>query len=136
MKGVGSNLSSGGPLRSTKRSDERLASRNLLRVLLSVSLTAEKPLSHSDEVGRYVLLAVQSFSSVLPGASSCNFQLRNSSTASLTGSPSVLARARTSFSPYRISVLRSCGQKRLSRGFSIWRRSDSGIRFVRLSITD
>ena len=82
MKGVGSNLSNGGPLRSTKSSDERLASRSLLRVLLSVSFTAEKPLSHSDDVGRYVLLAMDSFCSVSPGASSCNFQSRNSCTAS------------------------------------------------------
>ena len=38
MKGAGSNLSKGGPLRSTKRSEERLFSRSPLRVLLSVSL--------------------------------------------------------------------------------------------------
>lgn len=41
--------------------------------------------SHSDEVGRYILLVVWSFSSTLPGALSCNFQSRNSSAASLAG---------------------------------------------------
>ena len=106
MKGAGSNLSKVGPLRSTKRSEERLFSRSLL---LSVSLTAENPLSHSDEVGRYVLIALQNFSNVLPGALSCNFHLRNSSTASLADSPSFLASVRTSFSPYKINALRSCG---------------------------
>ena len=91
MKGAGSNLSKGSPLRSTKRHDERLFSHSLLQVLLSVSLMAENLLSPSDEAGRCVLLAVQSFSNVLPGVLSLNFQSQNSSTASLADSPSFLA---------------------------------------------
>ncbi|KAF3835657.1 hypothetical protein F7725_028215 [Dissostichus mawsoni] len=48
---LGSNLSKGGPFRSTNRSEDRLSSRNLLRLWLSVLFTAEKPLSHSADVG-------------------------------------------------------------------------------------
>ena len=43
-------------MRSTNRSEDRLSSRNLLRFWLSVLLTAEKPRSHSADVGRYVRL--------------------------------------------------------------------------------
>uniref|UniRef100_A0A0E9UW18 Uncharacterized protein n=1 Tax=Anguilla anguilla TaxID=7936 RepID=A0A0E9UW18_ANGAN len=50
--GVGSKNSKGGPLMSKIRREDRLFDRSLLRDFLSVSLTAENPLSHSAEVAK------------------------------------------------------------------------------------
>ena len=109
------NLSRGGPLRSTNRSEDRMSSR----IWLAVLLTAEKPCSHSADVGRYVRLAMNSLSNVFPGAVPCNFQSRNCSTVSLVGSPSAFAKLCTSGSPCKIRSSCAAGQKRLSRALSI-----------------
>ncbi len=91
----------GGPLKSMKSTAERLLAQRRFLASVAVALRAEKPLSHTAELARYVLLAVTSFLRTFPFWSLLSFQFLKSSTASLLDSPSIFARSWISFSPKR-----------------------------------
>ena len=86
-------------MRSTNHRAVRLLTQSRFLFLQSVSLHADKTLSHSAEVGRTVLLATIRFFKVFPCLSlPSNFQSLNLLTASVTDSPRSLANFLTSLS--------------------------------------